>query len=361
MQQINLDTLAENPNRVGTRIDDTSYYVEANIPLTPSMESALSAAFFPAFVNGLEVISALPVDAQFIENNQEIIRVATQWWKWVPRNPFIIKTVASSRPPQPKGALFFTGGVDSFCSLLRHPSEIVGLIHVHGFDIPLDDTERYQTARAWIEAVGKETGIMPIYVSTNLRQNRFFGDVNWEISHGAALSCIAHLLSSHFGSVFLASSDVPPPWGSNEALDPFWSSSIVKIINDGWELSRLEKVKFISRSKLVHKYLKVCWENNSKNMNCGFCEKCVRTQAQFAVVGALECLETFPPGNLSSKIDGIPNVHGELKKQWLDIRRETGNTSVQRSIDRLLARSKKITLRKIVRKLKKHLKFPLPL
>jgi hypothetical protein len=147
------------------------------------------------------------------------------------------------------------------------------------------------------------------------------------------------VLADRLGHFLVASSNVPPPWGSNEVLDPLWSSSNVRIINDGWILSRLEKVKFISGSQLVHQHLKVYWENRTQELNRGHCEKCVRTQAQFAVARAAEQLEVFPGGSLSSKIDGVRAVSDHLKDQWLDIRRETIDLPVRQSIDRLLARS----------------------
>jgi hypothetical protein len=339
LKQLAVDIRSDSANRVNARIGEAPYYIEADIAILPYLESVLSSAFFAAMAGPFDVTSAVPADQEFVENNKKVVEIASRWWGWPARNPFAVTTATERRAISPKAALFFTGGVDSFCSLLRHPTEISGLIHVHGFDIPLDDVERYVKARTWIEAVGRKTGIQTVYVATDIRQNDVFCSVNWEISHGAALACIAHVLADSFSHVFLASSDVPPPWGSNEALDPLWSSSRMKLTNDGWNLSRLEKVKFISGSSLVHRHLKVCWENGSSELNCGGCEKCVRTQGQFAVAGTLDRLEVFPSGSLESRIDGISDVHGELRKQWRDIHREIGDANLAAAIRRLLERS----------------------
>ena len=340
MKQVYLKTQAESHTRVRSYIGETDYFVEASTALTPRAKSVLSAAFFPALAGGYDVTGDGEVDKVFKENTDKLAVIASEWWSWKARNPISMPSAPAVPKPRGDAAMFFTGGVDSFCSLLRHPAEIQGLINVHGFDIPLTDTQRYATAKIWIENVARVCKIEPVYVTTNLRENTVFDGMNWEINHVSALSCVAHLLAGHFGRIFLASTDVPPPWGSNERIDPLWTSGNLQIINDGWHLSRLEKVKFISGSQLVHKYLKVCWENRSSDLNCGYCEKCVRTQAEFAAAGTYECLETFPRGPLVEKIEGIRFLDSHLVKQWGDIRREIKDPAVKKAIDRLLRRSR---------------------
>jgi len=334
--------------RVRAYLGDQEYFVESDAPMALNVESVLAAAFFPALANGDTVVADCLADRTFVENMTKLATVASQWWGWKDRKPFLLDMSRGPRPASSRAALFFTGGVDSFCSLLRHPSEIQSLILVHGFDIPLSDAGRWAQAKCWVDQVAQACKIETVHVTTNLRDNEVFSRVSWEITHVAALAGVAHLLDRHFGRVFLASSDVPPPWGSNQRIDPLWSSSAVQIVNDGCHLSRLEKVRFISGSRLVHKYLRVCWENGSSGLNCGYCEKCVRTQAEFAVSGALECLETFPPGHLKEKIDGVDSTENELVRQWVEISRGISDPGLRRAIERLLARSRNRKLGKML-------------
>src|SRR5271155_4338609 len=127
MKLLNLDIRAESDTRVVTEIGDTNYFIEANVPLTPNIESALSVVFFPTMENQFDVAIAAPVDKCFKENLDKLAAIASKWWGWNPGNPFSMRLSSAERISQPGGALFFTGGVDSFCSLLRHPGKIKGL------------------------------------------------------------------------------------------------------------------------------------------------------------------------------------------------------------------------------------------
>jgi len=308
--------------------------------MAPNVESGLAANFFPALANGDTVVAGGIADQTFLANMRKLATVASQWWGWKERNPFSAESSRAPRPAAPGTALLFTGGVDSFCSLLRHPAEIQHFIHVHGFDIPLSDATRYHKARSWVDHVARACQIQPFYVTTNLRENAVFNSINWGITHMSALASVSHLLAEHVGRVLVAGSNIAPPWGSHERIDPLWSSDNLQFISDGCQLSRLEKVRFISGSELVHKYLKVCWENQSSDLNCGYCEKCVRTQAGFAVAGTFECLETFPKGHLREKIDGVPRAEKWIVNQWIDIRNGTSDPELRHAIERLLTRSR---------------------
>lgn len=66
-------------------------------------------------------------------------------------------------------------------------------------------------------------------------------------------------------------------------LDRCWSSGAVTVATGSPGVPRLEKVAAIANEPLVHSHLRVCRENRSAALNCGECEKCVRTQVQLAV------------------------------------------------------------------------------
>ncbi len=197
--------------------------------------------------------------------------------------------------------VFFSGGVDSFSSLLRfqHDREhaITHLIFVHGFDIALENTELYNQVAQCMEAISKETGLPCITVRTNIRHitDELLG---WEMAHGGALAMVALLLRSGFSKVIIPGggyTDWQEPWGSSEYLDPRWSTESLQIIHDEDGRMRFEKVRdFIAESDLALKHLRVCWRNNG--YNCCSCDKCMMTMAELRAAGVLGKAKTFPSG-----------------------------------------------------------------
>lgn len=360
MAEIEITIRQESDSRIVMGLAGETVFLEANIPIAARIEAALSAAFLPALAARATLLVSEPADRVFLRNLEEIACVAGDRWGW--HNPEPVRCAENNCAPPAAAAasaMFFTGGVDSFCTLLRNQGSIDALINIHGFDTSLAGSHRYEASKAWIQEVVDALSLQAVHVATNLRKHAFFNSIGWEITHAAALASVAHALSDQFGRVLLASSDVPPPWGSNPALDPLWSSGSLALINDGPELSRLEKVKAIAWSPLVHRHLKVCWENGSDALNCGVCEKCVRTQAQFAAAGTLDRLRVFPKGDLAARINRVPFVEGPLRKQWEEIRRETPGVRLSSAIDLLFRRSDRREFRRQLSRILRHRPAPL--
>jgi hypothetical protein len=290
----------------------------------------------PAAKAGAPLEIDAPLDSRLHEAAPRILAIARDFWGL--EGTSVRPREVVTRAPSGGGAMFFTGGVDSFHTLQRCRERIERLIYVHGFDVSLDDVARYAGARAWIKQVAAATGLKTVFPRTNLRPSHPFATLSWEATHVAALAAVAHALSPVVARVHVASSDVPPPWGSQPELDRLWSSGAVEVVNDGAECSRLDKVRAIADWDLVHRFLRVCWEKKSSAANCGICEKCVRTQAQFAAAGTLRRLTTFPRGSLVERIDALPHAHDSLVGQWRDIREAVDDRAVAAAIDRYLAR-----------------------
>jgi len=87
------------------------------------------------------------------------------------------------------------------------------------------------------------------------------------------------------------------PSGSHPLLDPLWSTESVGIVNDGAEATRIQKIQWqIARSDVALRHLRVCWENQDSDYNCGRCEKCIRTMVNLEIAGVLkQCLSFDRP------------------------------------------------------------------
>jgi hypothetical protein len=178
-----------------------------------------------------------------------------------------------------------------------------------------------------------------VAVRTNLREHPFFREVSWGIAHVAALAAITHALGQHVHIMYVAASDVPPPWGSAPDLDAAWSSESIKIENFSAEMTRLERVRSLAQWEPLRGRLRVCWENNSSELNCGFCEKCVRTRMQLFVSGAPDGLDSFPAGfPLPSVIGRLHSVQHDLHGQWLEICASLEDSGLRKKIERALQR-----------------------
>lgn len=81
-------------------------------------------------------------------------------------------------------------------------------------------------------------------------------------------------------------------------------SSRVQFYSSGMELTRLEKVKYISDWEYVRKNLQVC--NIDNTCNCGRCEKCIRTMGELYALGKLnEYDNRFPVEDFMNHLSGI--------------------------------------------------------
>jgi hypothetical protein len=204
--------------------------------------------------------------------------------------------------------LFFTGGVDSFFSLISHFDEVTHLIFVIGFDIDIDDIKLSEEVVSALSKIALRTKKKLILVKTNLRKlsNKH---LTWEQYHGAALAGVALAHSNLLREVIIPSSFSNSelfPWGSHPDLDSNWSSGSTRIIHDSVSRSRSEKIRVISTNQLALDNLRVCWENRGSEYNCGKCEKCLRTMISLFAYGSLHKCETLPKKLKISSLLGIP-------------------------------------------------------
>jgi hypothetical protein len=180
--------------------------------------------------------------------------------------------------------LCFSGGVDSFYSLLTYPEPIDALMMVHGYDIRLDDTVGAQFAFDHVRRVASEMNLHAVMVRTNYREHSVAGK-KYKYAYGGALAGVGHLLN-HADELIISSGlryDEVLPNGSQWQIDPLWSSRQMQVVHYGAQLAKDDKVRAIGAVPLVRSHLRICQENLSgqfsiseKVLNCGRCQKCVR-------------------------------------------------------------------------------------
>jgi hypothetical protein len=163
----------------------------------------------------------------------------------------------------------------------------------HGFDIPLDEPEIFANASGKARAMVESLGLELIPVSTNFREI----NGNWNETHGAAVASCLMLLQGRYSSGLIGSTEpynaLILPWGSNPITDPLLGSDSFEIVHDGAAYTRSEKIAVIADWQEALRYLRVCWQGEIKDRNCGTCEKCIRTILNFRLLGRdlPECFE----------------------------------------------------------------------
>ncbi|WP_156155935.1 hypothetical protein [Demequina phytophila] len=276
--------------------DAVTLWFEADVPLKPSSAPALPAALPIAMRVGSSLVLQGDFDGVALANAQRAQELLEHWFSDLSRVD-ISATTGSPAVPSAGVGCFFSGGVDSFYSVLAHADVITHLIFVHGFDIPLADVDLADRALHEVRAAAAALGMKLVVVRTNVRE---LSDpyVAWgDQYHGAALAAVGHLLADHFREVLIpASHHVTElfPWGTHPDLDPLWSSSELEFLHDGEDRTRPEKVSSIAVSQVALDHLRICWENRGGLYNCGECEKCVRTMISLRAAGALDHCRTLP-------------------------------------------------------------------
>jgi hypothetical protein len=259
----------------------------------------------------------------------------------------------------PSSAQCFSGGVDSFYSLLlgRHRTQY--LVCVHGYDMSFRDSLRMRKFRPSLDAVAGAVNRRAVVLRTNLRKHHLFASVPWERTHGGALAAIGHLLSQTIGSLVIPSSyplGDPHPLGSHWRIDPWLSAENMKIIHDDAPAYRLQKLKAIDGETLVQQHLRVCWENQAVWGNCSRCDKCVLTMIVLAMHGQLQHFRGFDRRTpLPAILNAMGPVREDMRRRYQRLLDEGLPADIEAAVISLLKRDQPArfsTVRRAVRKIK---------
>ncbi len=286
------------------QIKGVSHYVFfrslGSTELKGNLEAYLSCAVLPCMkAGGGVLVTEGKIDKKFLIGLEKIQNIYCTWNNSFKR----ITTKGEHREHREPGelsgkrvAMFFSGGLNSFYTLLKNRDIITDLIFVHGLDIKLPNMKLREKVAAKIHEIASHFKKNVIEIETNVRESL---DVfaEWEgMSQGAALASIGHLLSSEFRKVYipaaLAHSNMVP-WGCHPQVDPHWGSSSLEFISDGAEVTRMKKVAYVSKNDSALQYIRVCSSNLDSRYNCCRCEKCVQTMIGLKIQNALEGCATF--------------------------------------------------------------------
>jgi hypothetical protein len=278
----------------------------------PYAEAALATCLMPAMGSGGTLRMEEPVSPRVLRTQREFQAIQRAWsLSWPFGDPPLeeVEVVAPVRPVevrQPTGrvAAFFSGGVDSWSTVLDNP-DLTDLIFVRGADILPRLAHQDGLAdrvEARLRAAAEELQLSLHTVETNLR-DLFEADgpaeplIRWEAAFGCAMVAVALFLGREFDRILITGDsdyEVQPKIGANWLVDQLWSTEELEIVDTGGRFSRAERTERIASHPLVRRTLRVCWQNPEGAYNCGCCRKCLTTMATLEAFDQLEAVETLP-------------------------------------------------------------------
>ncbi len=275
-----------------TRVTDQGIWIESDAPLAGTPEWSIPFRLVQAVAAG-EAANLGSVSPRLASNLATIRDIYAAWIDGH-RVPLSFEPSPTCPAPHSGVSLFFSCGVDSFYSLIKHQDEIENLVLVHGFDVPLAESTTFGLVEAQARDVARLFGKRLIVVRTNSHWEQPKIPCGWIMYFGALLAAVAHALAPNHGKVYIPSgssyADMKPA-GSHPLLDPLWSSEMVQIVHDDPK-ARIDKLRILIQYPEVMARLRVCWEFNGQ-YNCGLCEKCIRTMLALRALGIDRCA-AFP-------------------------------------------------------------------
>ncbi|HKF83387.1 MAG TPA: hypothetical protein VKB23_10560 [Solirubrobacterales bacterium] len=331
----------------------------------PYPEAALAATLMPAMRGGGRLEMDEPISPRILRMQREFQGIQRAWSReWVFDDPPLeqVEVIApiravERRKPTGRVAVFFSGGVDSWSTILGE-HDVTDLIFVRGLDI-LPGFAHQEGLADRVEArlgeAADALGLRLHSVETNVRDlpepnGPGQPEVRWESYYNSALASVALFLGPLFDRILISTglaywnmSKIGASW----MVDSLWGNENLEIVDAGGLLGRVERVERIAAHPVVQKTLRVCWHNPGGSYNCGRCRKCLVTMATLDALGQLPEFETFPHalgeerlGLLAAQEVQEP-LHLDLCEEALAAMRRSGKPELVRPFETLVANGRR--------------------
>jgi hypothetical protein len=275
--------------------------------------------------------------------------------RWYERcRPLRIEPLGGYVPTTPRRdartSCFLSGGVDGLAALRAnrlnypkgHPESIRDCILLFGandFECTVDGPVperlaefRRAQSRLLELAESEDFELIPVLTNTRL----LIGDYEcWtSVGFGAANVSVAHALSSRFTRVLFASDGNgvdAPPGASHPLLDQFFSTAAVQVWHEHAAWSRIDKLRLLAEWPPALRIMQPCHRLKvlpEGQLNCGRCEKCIRTMLGLLALGKLRRGEAFAADDVTPEmVEQIPvlsPVKADLLRQLIEPLRSVG-------------------------------------
>lgn len=268
-----------------------------SIAVIPFLANIMPIAWFVGFDVYVE-----EVDQTFLESLESL---KSEFNKYHPKKnlqgTLIFENAIKNKIKGDRSCLLFSGGLDSFESYTRNYNLNPLLISIHGADVAIDDTKRWNDFVRFNneESIVQQDNLY--YIESNLRdfytyQLELLVDIGWwgKVQHGMALlGAIAPFgFCEKITTILIGSSNTEEinfGWGSSPEIDEKMKWANSSVIHDGYHLRRTEKINNIVKYCLENHEsinLRVCYSEKRDGYNCNVCAKCQRTIFGLILSGA---------------------------------------------------------------------------
>jgi hypothetical protein len=252
-----------------------------------------------AMKEGWRLVLPGPVSRRLIDRAEIMQDVMLEWYPWYTKPiPLDFEVAEPLDLPPERGAIStFTGGVDSFHTVLENRERLTELLFIHGMDIRLEETDFRIRVSKELSAAAADIGLPLLQVETNVRE---LTDpyASWgKKAHGSILSSVAILLAERADTFLIPGSRLRSTvrgvgWGSHVLIDRLNSTDYLSVVHDSADVTRHSKTARVAQSETGLRYLRVCY-SSTEEYNCGTCPKCRRTQLDLDLVGVTDTERIF--------------------------------------------------------------------
>lgn len=249
-------------------------------------------------------------------------------------NIVVGNVVENHYPNTGKTAMFYSGGLDSAQTLISHLDEKPVLLAIWGSDIRYNNESGWKPVYQVITDTAHKFNLPEGIIHSTFREfdnenllDKDFAqklqDGWWHgVKHGLAL--LGHIAPyvwfHHINIMYIAASFCPDDGSvrcaSDPTIDNYVKFSECKVVHDGYEYSRQDKVHNLvqfCRNRREYFPLHVCWQSQSGS-NCCRCEKCYRTMAGLWAEG--EDPKNYGFGDAENALKNMQVFIGSHKAQY---------------------------------------------
>lgn len=289
--------------RIGGQAQEV--WLRSDTTAVPAAEAALAVCLMPAMRHGGNLRIEQPLSPRLLRTAREFEAIQRAWslQRELGDPPLLELAVQAParewKPREPTGrvAATFSGGVDSWSTVLHNP-DITDLIFLQGFDLVPQFPQHVKLApevESRLREAAGEMGLGFHVLRTNARE---LSDplVSWERYFSCLLIAAGLFFEPLFDRVLIAGDteyEVQDARGGNRLTPRLWSTESVEICDDGGRFTRMERTVAVGGHPVVRKSLRVCWKNPGGAYNCGHCTKCLMAWASLVIAGHRD-LPTFP-------------------------------------------------------------------
>ncbi|MEO8487640.1 MAG: hypothetical protein ABI585_15035 [Betaproteobacteria bacterium] len=321
--------------------------------LTASGNPWLAMLLPVAVVSGEPLVLSRPVDASLLDNARDLLLT---WRSWFPGDARIsIEADVDTTPARHDGearrtASFFSGGIDSFHTVLRpRAAPLDDLILALGsFDLAAADDASLERVRTRMQRAADGLGKPLVAVTTNQIRTRLVRTDPVRRSGLSMLAAIGLALERRYAR-FLVSASIDQHWKPARRDDALVAQHLstprTRFEIEGMSISRVEKTALVAACTAARDTLRVCFESGRED-NCMACAKCIRTAIALEALGGLEHWPTFGGRSMTAARAARATVTIPIERYyWRELPsfcRERGREDLARAAEQVLARARRL-------------------